>query len=288
MRKRTISVSLGAMLLAVSIATSAGAAVCPATTCPDGSSSCCPGGGGTEPAVHNTPVFAVVDTTGSLVVGSTVSASQLTSMGVDTTAIDNMENGTTTVPTYNEAPGTSVTGLSPDQDEAATTFYPADTTSLTTPTGPSVNSRDELDSIPRDPVGPQSYTIVAKWYDKHGNRVLVRNGYWTGSTGFGYAKVTQYHNLSLEALYDVTSRYAPPVYPVPDAGTSVLYKTPVVKVTCSGWYVFRKCKVTASTTVRAIVERKPQKDSQQKGIINAYCEGYFPRCPDWVKQALNV
>lgn len=129
-----------------------------------------------------------------------------------------------------------------------------------------------------------SYATVSTWNDRQGRFTRLRLGYWTGSSGFGYTKVKNYHNLTVAALKATTKNYTSHWV---ESGPTRVYLAPVNHISCSGWWIFRKCKVIETTVVRLIHSNRTLSDGGYFGVVTAYCSGYT-RCPDWVKNAANV
>jgi hypothetical protein len=139
-----------------------------------------------------------------------------------------------------------------------------DLMSKQSPVSPDIISPASNNSLPAAPVsdslapeallapdlaaGDPRYDVLNQWKEKEGKTVFLRRGYWTGISptgsgyGFGYEKLSNYHNLNTSALKAVT------IYPRPvggiifKGGTKYNYETEVSHVTCSGWFIFRKCR----------------------------------------------
>jgi hypothetical protein len=157
---------------------------------------------------------------------------------------------------------------------------------------PSIAARDEAASRAAADVTANAaaaspdprYAVVASW-PVQAHQVYLQQGYWTGTAGFGYAKITQYHNLTVNAVKATT------MYPrgkVNQGGTTWQYETPVGHVECRGWWVFRRCRVTEVISVYAVVNHRPMPDGTTFGVVTSYCSKYQPRCPEWAKNALNI
>jgi hypothetical protein len=127
------------------------------------------------------------------------------------------------------------------------------------------------------------YKVVATWKDSKGATVYLRQGSWNGKSGWGYGKISKYHNLSVAAVRTVT-KY--PQRRAHVAGQKYNYYTPVEHVRCSGWWVFRRCKVVEAVQVTVGVDFRSV-GTGSFGVVTAFCSG-STRCPDWVKQAANV
>ena len=69
------------------------------------------------------------------------------------------------------------------------------------------------------------------------------------------------------------------------AGSKYNFTTPVHRVRCSGWWVFRQCQIVETVDVTVGVDFRPV-GSGSFGVVTAFCSGP-PRCPDWVKTAAN-
>ncbi|UUU24997.1 hypothetical protein [Streptomyces sp. DSM 40750] len=137
-----------------------------------------------------------------------------------------------------------------------------------------------------------SFDVVGggEWKDKDGWDAVMRRGYWNGANaGFGMTKIDQKHNLSLDAVKATT------MYPRPTpegkqqiAPTTYNYRTEVNHVECSGWWIFRSCRVTETLTVLAGIDYRKLDDGKAFGAVTAFCEGVSGRCPDWVRNAVNI
>ncbi|GHC70298.1 hypothetical protein GCM10010507_56380 [Streptomyces cinnamoneus] len=135
--------------------------------------------------------------------------------------------------------------------------------------------------------------LVGQWKERDGWTVYMRRGYYDPrrDKGFGLAKIEQKHNLTMKAVRATTQ------YPRPGAAGKQKfagypdtwnYFTDVLHVKCSGWWIFRTCRVDKVQPVRAGVDFSIKIPQLPKGVITAYCEGVQGRCPDWVKNAINI
>ncbi|MCC2276692.1 MULTISPECIES: hypothetical protein [Streptomyces] len=135
--------------------------------------------------------------------------------------------------------------------------------------------------------------LVGQWKDRDGWTVYLRRGYYDPARdrGFGLTKIEQKHNLTMKAVRATTQ------YPRPGAAgkqqmngrpNTYNYFTDVLHVKCSGWWIFKTCRVDKVQAVRAGVDFGAQIPMLPKGVITAYCEGVQGRCPDWVKNAINI
>lgn len=130
-----------------------------------------------------------------------------------------------------------------------------------------------------------AYRVLGSWNDSKGKKVALRAGSFYNGNGWGYAKISTYHNLSSRAVKAATA-YTPKKEFV--SGTKYEFSTPVKKVNCKGWGIFRKCSVVARTTVITSHEARVLNDGLPRGVITSFCSGYLGPCPDWVKKAANV
>lgn len=142
--------------------------------------------------------------------------------------------------------------------------------------------------------------VITTWDDVDGDQVVWRRGHYNPATGRGSGalKIDQKHNLSLEAVRSVTrwpytSQSVPAntkTQEMPPNGTTYRYRSEVWEVECSGWLWWRTCKIVDDRVVRAIVDfRSVPGSTETKGAFNAYCEQTTgDRCPDWVRNALNI
>ncbi|MEU6969973.1 hypothetical protein AB0A71_19965 [Kitasatospora aureofaciens] len=125
-----------------------------------------------------------------------------------------------------------------------------------------------------------NYQMVASWTSSDHRTVNLRRG--DGRT-WGYTKIDQLHNLSVGAVR-ATTRWPAPGWPkLQTAPDSWIYVTKVNHIQCSGWWLWRTCKVVGSVDVQAVVNY-----GNPKGVITAYCQGIVGRCPDWVRNAANA
>ncbi|MDT0452141.1 hypothetical protein [Streptomyces hesseae] len=134
-----------------------------------------------------------------------------------------------------------------------------------------------------------AYNIVGEWKDKDGWDTTMRQGKWPGGDyGFGLTKVDQKHNLSLAAVKATTKYPRPTGGKKQQGGTSYIYVTDVLHVKCSGWWIFRTCRVVDVKAVDAVVNFRQLRDGKPFGVVTAYCENTPGRCPDWVRQSINI
>ncbi|MFI0909086.1 hypothetical protein [Streptomyces abikoensis] len=145
-------------------------------------------------------------------------------------------------------------------------------------------------AAPAAPAAPDpAYSIVGEWKDKDGWDTTMRQGKWPGGDyGFGLTKVDQKHNLSLAAVKATTKYPRPTGGKKQQGGTSYIYVTDVLHVKCSGWWIFRTCRVVEVKAVDAVVNFRVLRDNKPFGVVTAYCENTPGRCPDWVRQAINI
>ncbi|MEU7135649.1 hypothetical protein [Streptomyces sp. NPDC046261] len=137
--------------------------------------------------------------------------------------------------------------------------------------------------------------VVGEWKERDGWDTVMRRGYYDPvlDRGFGLTKVEQKHNLTLKAVR-ATTKYPRPgatgKEPLSGSSTTYNYRTEVLHVRCSGWWIFRTCRVVDVKTIRAGVDFRvpPGGDGKSKGVITAFCEGVPGRCPDWVKNSINI
>jgi hypothetical protein len=150
-------------------------------------------------------------------------------------------------------------------------------------------------AVPAKPTPPpDADTIEAEWKDVDGWDTVIRLGWWAGGTstkGFGVRKIDQKHNLSIADVKATT------MYPRPIGGKVRIpntnryeYRTDVLHIQCSGWWIFKSCRPVGVQTVLAAVDFTNPYKGQHKpfGVVTTYCEGIQGRCPDWVRNAANV
>lgn len=134
------------------------------------------------------------------------------------------------------------------------------------------------------------YGIAAEWREKDGWRTVIRNGRWDGANaGFGLAKVMGKHNLTIAAVR-ATTRYPRPGRSgkVREAGQKYHYRTEVHHIKCRGWWIFKRCRIVETKTVRVGVDFRKLRGGKPFGVVTAFCEKTPGRCPDWVKNAINI
>ncbi|WP_372409029.1 hypothetical protein [Streptomyces luteireticuli] len=152
--------------------------------------------------------------------------------------------------------------------------------------------RKAVDRIGRADVkapGDPAYRIVGEWKDKDNVTTTMRQGKWPGGDyGFGLTKVEQKHNLSLAAVRATTKYPRPNGGKWQQSGTTYNYVTDVLHVKCSGWWIFRTCRVVEVKSVKAVVNFRGLPDGKPFGVVTAFCENTPGRCPDWVRQAINI
>jgi len=117
---------------------------------------------------------------------------------------------------------------------------------------------------------------------------------WTDFKG-RYTPLRQNVVTKLQSKHNVTWKVARAVtkYPAPGgaklvAGSKWNYETPVSEVTCSGWWVFRSCKVVRTVQVIGSVDFRSLADGSPYGVVTTFCDGYDGMCPDFVKNAVNI
>ncbi|CAM5472420.1 hypothetical protein [Streptomyces aurantiogriseus] len=134
------------------------------------------------------------------------------------------------------------------------------------------------------------FDVVAEWKDRDGWDATMRKGWWNGGGGgFGLTKIDQKHNLSLDAVKATTMYPRPGPTGKEQIGPSTYnYRTEVLHVECSGWWIFRTCRVTEVKTVLAGIDYRKLGDGKAFGAVTAFCEGVPGRCPDWVRNAINL
>jgi hypothetical protein len=280
---------IGARVLAAMVAASAVGAVsaapaiaAPAVACPDASVG--PG----CPAPSGDAEFGFLDTSGAqpLAAGATVSAAQLQGYGVDLAVVDSYANGAQ--PTFGA--GSKSTAADPIAEEDASTTavgvsFAGGTATQTAgssgpmTSGPAGTAQAALSSSVND--------ILWHWGDKSNRMIIYRRGYYSPpNSGWGDAKIQGKHNMNYKTAW-ATTRYPQPGYPVGAGGSSLEYRTPVYHVKCSGWWIFRTCRIVETVTSRAVVDFRKLSDGWAFGVVTNYAIGYV-RAPDWVKNAINI
>jgi hypothetical protein len=138
---------------------------------------------------------------------------------------------------------------------------------------------------------PTPYEIVDTWEETEGWTTNMRQGYWNTATdrGFGLTKIEEKHNLSLDAVKATTTWPRSEGGKVETGTNKFDYLTDVAHVECSGWWIFRDCDITEWKTVRAVVDfRRLKPDDTTFGVVTAYCDNTPGKCPDWVREAINI
>lgn len=248
------------------------AGVCPnATTssaCPT-SGSCGCGGGGPTPQAGDAD-FGVFTAGTPLSVGTDLTSSQLTALGVDTTTVSAYAGGSQ--PAWDA--GTYYAGANQAADELAGSS--AD-----------VSAAVSAGAQPLATAPDPRYEVLWHWDESRGKLVNYRRGYYDDATkrGFGDEKIMRKHNLNYKTTFTVT-RYPQPGSPSPQGGTSFEYRTPVSHVKCSGWLIFRRCRVVETRELLASVDFRLVSGGPF-GVVTSFVEGY-EKAPDWVKNALNA
>ena len=282
-----LAAAIGLVALTATASPAVGA-ICPdvraSISCID--SSCC-GGGGSGPGNAD---FGVVDRTGTYQVNDSLDATQLAALGVNTATVDSYANGAQ--PTWDA--GVAYSGADQYADELAS----ADTSALSSSSPVStakgsgttaVAGSDSSASTTAAPPSPDGrYDVLWHWWDNQNSLVYYRRGYWNRATdsGFGDVKIRQKHNLDYRVAF-VTTRYPEPHYPIWTGGRSYEYRTTVLHVKCSGWWIFRRCRVVERREVVAAVDYRELRDGGPFGVVTNYVEGYV-YAPSWVKQAINI
>ncbi len=258
-------------------ATSVVASVCPQATCPQESGSCCP----SEPSPNATTTFAIVG--GNLSVGQELNESQLVALGVDIEKVDTLASGgqINSDVDYNfAADGTTF--------DASHTESPASGSTVNDGAVPGVPEEEYWESAAAIPTPNSTYRVVSSWKDYRNRTVYLRLG-WNNNAGrgFGYKKVVEYHNLNTSATKALTKYPSSVKY---KSGSAYEYRTVVHRIDCTGWWLWKKCRVGATTTMIGTVDFRTVQPhaSGTFGVVTAYCSGYVPRCPSWVKKAANI
>lgn len=88
--------------------------------------------------------------------------------------------------------------------------------------------------------GDPRYALVASWTSSDHRTVNLRHG---DGRSWDYTKIDQKHNLGVGAIR-ATTRWPAPGWPkLQTAPDSWIYVTKVNHVQCSGWFLWRTCKV---------------------------------------------
>lgn len=134
-------------------------------------------------------------------------------------------------------------------------------------------------------------TIVATYHDADGRTVIYRSGTYNGSTGFGWQKVYQRHNIgSYNAIGFIAHN---PDGGVPQ-GSDRVYMAYANKLLCNATHT--DCDVVDSLPVKLVVNYAKVSTyygvtiNGVLGVKTAYCindDGAL-KCPDWVSPALKA
>ncbi len=202
----------------------------------------------------------------SVSAGVVLFGEQLADMNVDQTKIDTYLNGG--VPPENAPPAWSEPNTDP---------------------GPEDPEIPEITAARATTAGYPMYQVLWQWKDSLGTPFVLRRGYYNAATdrGFGFDKVYWKHNLTERAVMATTKW---PRIRTHIGGTTWNYDTDVLRVRCSGWGPWRTCKVVEKKVVRAghdFRKNHAGADAKAFGIVTAFCLGTV-RCPDWVKNSVNI
>lgn len=236
--------------------------------------------------------FSVVG--GDFVVGETYTNSQLISKGVDVDKVTAYENDGGTL--LNSEPatalslnstipmaldGTSLDGTNPIEPLAGATAL--DNTILNTP-----ETEAEYASALAGSTGGVQYSTVTTWLDNAKRTVWLRYGWTTTNKGggFGLNKIVLWHNINANVAREVTKH---PRHKKYISGQKYNYDAIVYRHICTGKGWFRTCKTIDFVTVIVSVDFRtdPKNFKGTFGVVTAYCVGYTPRCPDWVRRVAN-
>lgn len=219
---------------------------------------------------------------GDFVVGETYNNTQLEAQGVDLGQVEVIESGGS--PLTDEQLSMAMDGTSFDGSNPITPLPGATALDGTVPDPPEEIATATALGIS----GGVQYSPVSTWLDNGRRTVYLRYGYWDAQKkqGFGHNKVVLYHNLNTNAVRLVTQR---PVRKTYISGQKYNYEAYIYRHLCTGWGWFRKCKTvgTVNTLVSVDYRTSPAQFKGTFGVVTAFCQGYNPRCPDWVKKATN-
>jgi hypothetical protein len=113
-----------------------------------------------------------------------------------------------------------------------------------------------------------------------GYGIVIRDGSWTGSNGFGQAKYYNYHNLFTQPVVD-TITYGGITGEPDNKDYTVVYRQADGSITL---FVV----VVADTTDHYFQGTYTQ-DGRELGVMTAFCQdpsrNQEPRCPDWVNNS---
>ena len=122
--------------------------------------------------------------------------------------------------------------------------------------------------------------VTRSWRERDGQLVVLRSNI--------ESKVVNKHNLTWQAVRTSTQYPKTKVKESGADGTTYKYETPVQRIECSGgWWIFKKCKVAETVTLRTIVNFR-KVDANPMGVVTSYCVAGSLACPGYVKSALNV
>lgn len=158
--------------------------------------------------------------------------------------------------------------------DASQAVEPGELARLTQDAVPSLGSERSL-AVMATGTSPTAYA----WTDFKGRYTPLRQSV--------VSKLQTKHNVTWKVARAVTK------YPAPGgarlvSGTKWNYETPVSEIKCSGWWVFRSCKVVRTVQVIGSVDFRTLADGSPYGVVTTYCDGYDGMCPDFVKNAVNI
>lgn len=123
---------------------------------------------------------------------------------------------------------------------------------------------------------PKEMKCRTSAYTIHGTRVVVRYGYWTGTTGFGWSKAYYYHNLYLQPIVGTISMATPRGYTTDKIYEVYHYQTGVLN---------QEVIVVADLTATSF-KGVNTPDGKSIGVLTGYCKtgnGVTEKtCPTWV------
>ncbi|PYI69756.1 hypothetical protein CVV68_01205 [Arthrobacter livingstonensis] len=219
---------------------------------------------------------------GDFVVGETYDSTQLAARGVSLAQVVAIESGGS--PLTDDQLSKAMDGTSFDGSNPITPLPGATALDGTVSIPPEENQAATALAL----TGGVQYSTVSTWLDNGRRTVYLRYGYTStvAGGGFGYNKIALWHNLNINAVKLVTQH---PVFKTYVAGQKYNYEAYIYRHLCTGYGWFRKCKTVGvvDTVVSVDYRTSPSQFVGTFGVVTAYCQGYQPRCPNWVKAVAN-
>lgn len=135
------------------------------------------------------------------------------------------------------------------------------------------------------PAYPDKYTVKTdvRYLRPWGPGWLSLRWGWSDGAGkgFGWRKVSSYHNIRDErALRYLTQGD----YWTSTGGKSFRGLSYAIMKACSRRT--GQCQEVERIPVITVVDEALKSDNRNMGVVTAFCDGYWPQCPDWVSPTL--